>query len=238
MESNRILQFVTGMLVLGSITCADTIIQNIDFGSDGIFDQFDCSKGTLNFIRIDLTLNIHGGQINYDNDSTSEAIGNLQFGAAAGIADTSDVCLLDSSYQLIFDNGIVYAFTSCDFILAPDNGDGKNNYDATSPDGAVLSGIHKTVNDSGYIADIFWSQGNKGFLGTGKFTIPCSLIPWTEFTGEHVTEIEYSCTPPVLADGSLTMIYDYNPIPEPSALSLLAAGVFTSIIKKKHTPFD
>ena len=234
MTSKQITRLFYGLLAFGSFSFADTITQKVDFGSDGIFDQFDCSKGILNFIRLDLTLNIYGGQINYDNDSASEAIGTLLFGAAVDIKDTSDVSLLDSSYQLIFDNGNVYAFTSFDFILAPDNGDGKNNYDESAPDGAIAIGTDKTVSDSGFIASSFWSQGNKGFLGTGKFVIPYSLISLTEFSGENVTEIEYSCTPPVWTDGSLTLTYDYNPIPEPGGLCLMAAGVFTSFIRKKY----
>ncbi|HBG27431.1 MAG: hypothetical protein A2Y10_09895 [Planctomycetes bacterium GWF2_41_51] len=234
MRAKQILQLsLITIFVFGSASAANTIVQTIYFGQDGIFNQFDCSTGTLNFIRIDITLNIYGGQFNYDNDSTSEASGNLQFGETAGVRDTSDVCLLESLNDYIFDDGNIYAYTSCNFVLSPDNGDGGTNYDSTPPDGAVLFGSDKSVTESGYIPDVFWTQGDKGFLGTGTYTILYSLMPWTDFTGQNVNQIQFSCTPPVSADGSITVIYDYDAIPEPAALSLLTAGIFVCCNKKK-----
>jgi uncharacterized membrane protein len=57
------------------------------------FDQFDESLGNLRSIAILFCLQITDGQLILDNDGTSRATGDLQFGARGSISST-DVVLL------------------------------------------------------------------------------------------------------------------------------------------------
>lgn len=225
-------------VIMGSAIClsanAEPIIQTINFnGLNGSanFYQFDNHLGNLNSIKIEVSLSISGGQINYDNDSDSWAAGNLQFGAYVNLLSTSDVSLLDIAGQSILDDGKVFTYNSCGFNLAPDNDDG--SYDSTPPDGGFLNGSSLTCSDSGLIGNAYMGQGTKGFLGTDTYNILYTILQWTDLSGDNIDGIEYSCTPPVSASGYITITYNYDPIPEPCVLSLLTCGIAVLRIKKR-----
>lgn len=212
-------------LALAFDASALTMVQTKYFGQAATFNQFDSGIGNLNSIRVDVTLSISGGQLNYDNDGLTAVSGMIEFGNAVNLEYTSDVSLFNSANQMIFDDGKMYAYKSSPFSLAADNGDGHNNFDSTAPDGGIIDGDDLTVSDYDYISAVYWNQGTKGYIGKGTYEIACSLIPWTIFTGSNTSEIQYYCAPSVLASGSITVTYSYDPVPEPAAISLLTAGI-------------
>lgn len=77
----------------------------------------------------------------------------------------SDVNLLDSSFQLIFSN--VSSTASSIVSLAPNFGDGPNDYDLTGPDGQTILGAPSSLTGRGKVNAIFWSQ----YAGTGNFLL-------------------------------------------------------------------
>lgn len=218
-----------------SIVEAAEIKQTRSLSETAVFSQFDSKLGNLNYIKIDVLLNISDGQLYYDNDSSSPASGTLQFGKVVSITYTTDVILKNSAAQMILGDGKIYGCNTLNFSLAADNGDGKYNYDSTSPDGSVFSGSSLTFSDSGYIADGYWNQGTKGFIGAGTYNILYSVSRWINFSGNNINDIEYYCSPAVSSNGSISVIYSYTAVPEPCSFCLISAG-FALIMKKRQKP--
>jgi hypothetical protein len=180
--------------------------------------------GSLTAIRIDAAVNISGGVLYYDNDSSSALTGNLEFGKVYSMTYTQDVSLHNSAMQMIFNNGNVFACNSSAYNLAADNGDGKYNYDYNPPDGGIYYGDDLAFLDSDFIGSEFWNKGTKGFIGTGTYDILYSVNEWIDFASGN-SYIEYYSSPGVYAEGSLTVTYFYDPVPEPSVVLLLMSGI-------------
>lgn len=210
------------------------IKQTRSLSETAVFRQFDSKLGNLNFIKVDVLLNISGGQLYYDNDSSAPASGTIQCGKVVSLTYTTDVILKNSAGLMIFDNGKLFGFNTGNFNLAPDNGDGKYNYDSTSPDGSILYGGSLEFSDSGYIDQGFWNQGAKGFVGAGTYDILYSVSQWIVFAGNNINDIEYYCSPAVLWNGSISVIYSYTAVPEPHSLCLIIAGITLFVNKRKR----
>ncbi|HAL44686.1 MAG TPA: hypothetical protein DCP47_02005, partial [Phycisphaerales bacterium] len=216
------LSLLATVLACASLIEAAVIKQTKYFGEIAEFSQFDNSIGTLNSIRIDVTLNITGGEMLFDNDGSSPISGTIQFGAAASLTYTSDISLYNAANQMIFDNGKIFCLNSFSYNLAADNGDGKYTYDNSAPDGCLFKGSNISFSDFGYIGSAFWNSGAKGFIGKGTYNIIYSVNSWNDSIGP---DIEYSFSPMVASDGSITVTYDYNEVPEPSVVSLFITGI-------------
>jgi hypothetical protein len=187
------------------------------------FDQFDESLGNLRSIAILFCLQITDGQLILDNDGTSRATGDLQFGARGSISST-DVVLLNSSYMPTLEN--VFAVNEQTFNLAADNGDGLSVFDSSSPDGLLCIGIPQMGVQFGFIDKAFWSMGTKGFLGSGTFDINYSVMQLVDYGSIRL--ISYAVNP-VETEGYITLIYNYQPTPEVGTILFFAIG--TSFLK-------
>ncbi|MEN6384409.1 MAG: choice-of-anchor E domain-containing protein [Phycisphaerales bacterium] len=216
----------TLIAVWASLIQGREIAQTRYFGEIAQFDQFDSSLGNLNTIKIDVSANISGGQLIYDNDSSGPLSGTFEFGKVCSLTYTQDVSLHNSANQMIFDNGNVFACNSSAFNLAPDDGDGRYNYDSNPPDGSIYYGGNLSFSATDYIGRTYWDKGSKGFIGSGTFDIVYSVNQWINFIGNDLGEkIEYYCSPNVEFQGSVTVTYSYDAVPEPCSFSLFLAGM-------------
>jgi len=197
------------------------------FGQTLNFNQFDTSLGTLTSIEVILILNSDGGSLTLDNDGVDPASGNFDFGSEGDIS-SSDVTLLNAAFSPV--TATANAYHTGAFSLAGNVGDGSGDYDPTGPDGMLYTGSLVTDTQSDFIGSTFWGSGTVGFLGTGTYDIEFDATQVSNFGG--IGGIEYAVTP-MTAYGSLEIIYTYDPIPEPTTIALLSAGVFGLLRKRK-----
>jgi len=192
------------------------------------FNQFDNYGGTLvlQSIDISLTLQASGGYFKIDNDNTSPVSGTFEFGANATIIGATDVILKDSFSQDI--PAQAAAYHSGVFNLEADVGDDTGDYDPTGPDGMFYNGGIENSTTSGSIGNAFWSSGNKGFMGIGTYNINFSVIQRAYCS---VSGIEYQSSPPPSTFGFVTVLYTYEPVPEPATIALLSLGIV--MLRKK-----
>jgi hypothetical protein len=220
MKSLKNLVFVPA-LVLAICTAAQAgvISQTQSFSgtpnfSQGLsFDQFDTLGGTrtLSSIEVILDLNVDGGQLILDNDGIDPAAGLFEFGGKATLSST-DVALGGVP-------GTAAALHSDTFNLAGNIGDGPTDYDPSAPDGMIYLGGPESDSKSGFVNSLFWTAGTKGFIGTGTYIVDLDATQWSQYGS--IGGIEYAVTP-VVAGGSVKVIYTY--VPEPASLSLLGLG--------------
>lgn len=194
------------------------------------FNQFDNNSGTwvLQSIQLSFTLESSGGRFILDNDNDFAVSGTFEFGSKGTISSTN-VVLKDSSSQPI--PGQADAYHSEAFSLASNVGDGEGDYSPAPPDGLLYNGRIETSIKSGFVGSNFWTDGTKGFLGTGTYDIDYSIIRWGEHNG--LGQIEFALTPPSV-NGLLTVVYTYDVIPEPATITLLAVGAF-SLLKRRSS---
>ncbi|MDD5010518.1 MAG: choice-of-anchor E domain-containing protein [Phycisphaerae bacterium] len=226
--------FAVALFVTAGLASAATITQTQNFsGIPNIsgplaFNKFNAALGTLTSIQVGLSLQTSGGQIILDNDSTSLASGNFQFGAKGSIS-SSNVSLIDSSSMPIpgVAPNTANAFHSGAFSLAANVGDGVGDYSPSAPDGMSYSGGIETDTKSGYINNTVFG----GYTGTGTYNIDYSVIQWLDYGS--VSGIEAAFTP-VSASGCVTVVYTYDPVPEPATITLLMIGALT-LLKRKNS---
>ncbi len=120
--------------------------------------------------------------------------------------------LLTDTFSPIISN--LEAVNEATFHLAPNEGDGLGDYDPTGPDGALLIGETVTSSGSGEVGSMFWG----GYAGTGTFTIQANASQVGSLSFNSGIE---TASTPVLANGSITVTYEF--IPEPSVA--LLAGI-------------
>lgn len=193
-----------------------------DFSAPLVFSKYNGSLANLTDVRVDFNLTIEGGQFVVDNDSPTPATTTVNFGASLS-AGSGDVLLLNNSFNPILDN--VSAINSQTFSLAPDNGDGLNNYDSAGPDGGVLVGTPKSASGGDSVNPLFWSQ----YVGPGTFTITASSSQIGSLSYNSGIE---TATTPVTAKGSITVTYSV--IPEPSALGLAALSALGLAFRRRR----
>ena len=177
--------------------------------------NFTCPNCVMNWIRIDLILNVTGGQYVIDNDADSPASGSFSFGGKANISST-DVSLLDGSFNPVV--GTVTAGHTDTFSLDPNFGDGPGDYSPNPPDGMVYIGGTETDSKFGYINSLFFNQ----YIGVGTFDIDVDATQWAMFSGSSGLETAIT---PVTANGKVIVTYDYTCVPEPGSLMALAGGL-------------
>ncbi|MBU2457846.1 MAG: PEP-CTERM sorting domain-containing protein [Planctomycetes bacterium] len=197
------------------------------------FNRFDNYGGTLvlQSIDISLTLQASGGYFILDNDNTSPVSGTFEFGANATIIGATDVILKDSSSQDI--PAQAAAYHSGVFNLAADVDDDTGDYDPTGPDGMFYNGGIENSTTSGSIGNAFWS----GFTGsgTGTYNINFSVTQRASCSGPDY--IENQSSPPPSTFGFVTVLYTYEPVPEPATIALLTVGALALLKKRKHSKF-
>jgi len=233
--AKRFLPFLAAVVfATGGLTNAAIISQTQNFS--GIisvnsaslnFNQFNLTLGTLQSIDILFYLQANGGAMILDNDSNLPASGVFQFGVTGSLFPTTDVELFNSSYQSVI--GWIGSYHSQAFTLGADNGDGPHTYDPCAPDGLLYYGTTDSNSASGFVGDVFWPHGIKGFLGTGTYDIKYSITQLTDIGS--IGGIQYAVNP-AIASGYVTVTYNYDPVPEPATITLFTVGAF-ALLKRK-----
>lgn len=188
------------------------------------FNEFDDLGGTLTLqsIQVSVLLNVGGGRFILDNDGEQGASGTFEFGAKGDISST-DVSLVDATLQPV--TAELQAVHSQSFSLDPNQGDGPNDFDPSSPDGLQYDGGAETDSDSGFIGSLVFSQ----YIGTGTYDIDVDVTQWQDFGG--ISGIEWAVTP-VTASGNVTVKYDY--IPEPASMSVVCLGGVLTFLRRRR----
>ena len=206
-----------------SATMANSIIQKQDFsavfGSPAslTFDRFNMS-GTLTSVEIAFNLQIEGGTLIIDNDSDSNVSGTFEFGIQGGISSI-EVNLPDSSLE-------TWVFYSGVFNLDSNVGDGKGDYDPSSPDGVQYSGGSESGDKSWFVNNMSWND----YIGTGTYNVVVSIAPWLDCGS--FDNLEYAITTPVSTSGYVEVAYTY--VPEPATITLLGTGTLVFLLKRKR----
>jgi len=221
------------VMVFGAVPSLNAVLitHSANFGGVPGFEsalslpKFDSSLGILNGIRFRLDLAIDNGWILADNDSDSAVNPEVTFGVAVYLS-SSDVVLLNNAYQPIF--GITEALNTTQMSLAADDGDGVNDVSPDGPDAQLLQGETVSVSRSDDINPMFLA----GFIGSGSYNVSIFASSVVNFGG--LAGIEGSFSPAVVESASsLSVIYDYSPIPEPATIILLLTGVAVTFRRKK-----
>jgi hypothetical protein len=180
------------------------------------FDKFDPALGDLISVQVIYDLTTQGGSLTVDNDGLESATVTVQLGSAGDLKST-DVALLNAAFQPVLGDG-VEAFESSTFVLGANIGDTPGDVDPSDPDGATLFGSSDTEMGSGFIASTLFVQ----YIGTDTFDVTAEVDQILNFGG--VGGVEGSFTN-MEAFGEVEVIYEYLPIPVPSALLLFASGL-------------
>ena len=186
-----------------------------DFSQPLLFNKYNGPLSALTKVNVSYSITIQGGQFIIDNDANSPANLTANFGAGLD-ATSTDVNLLDGSFNQIIDD--VSVVNTGTFNLSGNVGDGLNDYDPSSPDGALLVGTTKNKTGGADVNNLFLSQ----FVGAGTYTINAKANQIGSLSFNSGIE---TATTPVTAFGTITVTYT---VPEPSStmlLGLAAAGL-------------
>ncbi len=187
------------------------------------FDKFDPALGTLNYVKLTLSLEVVSGGFVADNDSTSPATVSYTWLIVAGLI-SSDVFISPA-----------VGFTMSDTVLVSLDGDpdydGTNDpqaaiIDGTAPDGHVLDITGESDSSSQFMAV---GAAMNSYIGPGTFDIDLTAIRDFEISGGSGVEGGYTN---MLADGFVEVEYCYT-VPEPMTMSLLALGGLAVVRRKR-----
>ncbi len=193
-----------------------------DFSQPLLFNKYSGDAADILNIEVSYSLTIQGGQFIIDNDSNSPASLTANFGAELD-ATSTDVNLLNGSFQPIIND--VAVINSGTFDLAPNQGDGLNDYDSSGPDGAILVGVTKTNTGSGNVNTSFYGQ----YAGGGTFTVNAKSSQVGSLSFNSGIE---TATTPVTANGTITITYTV--VPEPSSTALLGLGALGLAFRRRR----
>ena len=227
---NRGLVIAFAVLASVSLASAGTISQTQTFGGTPnlsqamTFNEFDDQGGSLILMSVfvSMDLDVDGGLLILDNDGEFAASGNYEFGAKADISSV-DVSLLDNTFQPVLPE--LTGLTTGAFALDPNDGDILGDFSPLGGDALTVTGSLQSDSASGFIANLMLTQ----FIGTSTFDIVGDAVQWSDFGG--VSGIEWAVTP-VTANGSVTVVYNYE-VPEPATMSLLAFGGIAALIRRR-----
>jgi hypothetical protein len=203
----------------GQIVQTQPYSGNPDFSQVLTFNQFNPALGTLTSIQVSATLATTGGGLKLDNDAVTGSSGNVTFGADLGLSGS--VPIINSSFQQIITPSNTYATGSGSMSLGPDDGDaevgGTPFFSYVGPDfGSFIPGSLSGGN-SDYVTPVVFSQ----YTGTGTYTVTATANQVANYGALGGVQAQID---PLTAGGNVTITYNYNTVPEPATLSLLALG--------------
>jgi hypothetical protein len=193
------------------------------YSQDLTFNKFNFyfteSQATLNSVTIILDLNTWGGSVQNDNDGSTEASGNVAIGTVGGLTSSTQT-LQNNTHNSVW--GSLQAKTIGSFSLTANDSDLTTEFNEGGTDYGILVGpadadhaVKSTVNDSIHSDYISQYQGAGTFSLTFKSEQFASVLTGGAIWGQFG---------PSLASGSVTVLYDYTPIPEPATWALLGVG--------------
>jgi len=226
-DTNKFSMFVAlvVVVVLGSMTTANAALLTdsnsygpIDVGSAagwaGVsLPKFDSSLGTLTQVTLTLDADTFAGVIGWDNEATAASDVTLGIGAEVTINAFSSLASIAIPLQT--------GSTS----VAADN-DGAADYAGT--DSFWVVGGLGNASDANSSTD---SGVLTLFTGTGTFDVrlSSSVSTYISTTGGYGP----STTTAGDTNGTITVAYEYTPVPEPATIALLGLGSIVLRRKRK-----
>lgn len=206
---------------------AGTIVQSYDTteyqpGSDDainiLFEQFDTQNGTRELVSVTVTVTQYaqGGYFSVDNDGATEASLNVTHGATGSISVTPGYEYYLPAEAL----GTLSTVLSSAVVLAANDGDPTTEYNSGGLDTYLLTGPTQgnalSANASGTrTSDL------AAYVGTGDLSLDYDADQASRHDG---TGAIYYSGEPASVQAIITVTYNYEYVPEPSSLALLAFG--------------
>lgn len=197
------------------------------------FDKFDDQGGTrvLQSVEISIELTKTGGSLAVDNDSTMTGTIDLQHTINGNLSVVSGgISLLDLAFNPI--GATLNAASSLEGLgIGATSGDSTTEFNNTGlSDYRFFAPNNLTVSTSGTINSIF----NNSYVAAGgvnNFVLNFSALQTTGATGLGGLQQAYVVSS---VGGFVTVKYNYDVIPEPSAMLLSIAGVIGLAVHRRR----
>jgi hypothetical protein len=220
---------------LAGFSSAATITQSVSYGfvPTGTvpltFTKFDTTLGTLTGVTVSVDMTKQRGQLEVDNDSAT--FGGITMTHQVIGALSSTVSLVKTGgASSVGQSGSVTAINSQSATVGVSSGDLTTTFDATLlSDYAVFTPGTSTVNDSGNIDAAFINQ--YAFAGFQNFVITMGATQAVSATGLSALQQAFTNSD---IDGKVTVVYEYNAVPEPASALLGGFGVLALLRRRRH----
>lgn len=220
---------------LAGVASAATItqIQTYAFVPSGnqvlTFDRFDTTLGTLTGVTVSVSLNKTGGRYEVDNDSETAGTIDLSHKVTANLA-ASGVSL--STGALTPNVGVSGSLTATNELtnqaISATTGDDTLAFNNTGAgDYLLFEPGDSTASDSGDIR----SGDISTYEGTDTFTMTLNALQSVDVTG--LSGLQQSFTVSNIS-GDVTVVYNYEAIPEPASALLGGLGFIALLRRRRH----
>ena len=194
------------------------------------FAKFDTTLGTLVNVFVSVDLNKQRGQLEVDNDSTTAGTISLNHQVIGALS--SPVSLVKTGgASSVGQSGSFTAISSNTTTVGVTSGDSTTTFNNTSPatDYAIYLAAPATAGDSGNIDSAFISQ--YAFAGFQNFIITMGATQFVSATGLSALQQAFTNSD---IDGKVTVVYEYNAVPEPTSALLGGLGVLALLRRRRH----
>jgi len=216
------------VLLLLALPARADIIQTQTFGPQVpdyepvlTFNQYTGNLSDLTGIIVELSLTATGGLAQVDNESSTTANVDVEFGTSGFLDDYYTTVTLPS--ELSNYRNPMTSVNTGSFTLGPDDGDG-SGVQSGGDDYDELVGGTVTDSLSGTVSSSDWGD----YVGTGTFDITAVIETYLDVTG--ASGVSQGSTPPTV-NGYITITYQTagggpgGAAPEPATLLLLSSGL-------------
>ena len=199
--------FILGAIAVPAVVHAQsTETYSANWGPDAIpsapslvsLAQFDTSLGTLDSFSLELVANTDAGQITYTDTS--------------GLPTDVEVLAVGATVTATAPSGVTLAAVP--------------RQAGSDPDLAAYAS-YTVIGNSGTASDTFGPDSNPldfgPYEGTGDFNVNISAVLYQQlFTSGGTGTLTSSSEE---TDGTVSVTYNFTPVPEPSAIALLGCGL-------------